>query len=750
MKETTETWIVTPIIRAVDNGTASSLLEDTFRPQRRLDNGFSSVAFICTKTDHYDVRDIEESLSLEDELALIRGEIWELEEQQKTWGLELRALDDPQMCYNEAIHKADQEGFVPQLQIAQKPEGTEQKLSRKRQRPSSDSDTDSVTGKTKLISPSDNEGTCHMHQKTSAPPVGKEEFGIKAAETRNTKHNNDNSKLNIEINRTSIREKQEKARLAHKELNAKLIARCISERNQYSKNTMQQNYAALIERYGSEVSGETETELPVFCVSSSGYRSLKDQMWTDSPDSCFRDLEETGIPVLQKRCVKATEGARITVCHRFLNNLSQLLNSLALWASGNTICDEMPQEQMERRLASSMEAQRADIHNTLEGNAKELRRALLMSIFNKFEPAVNCAKNKATDTSQRWAESKKTKLPGQGGYGWSTFKAICRRDGVYTYRNELHNWNEALAAPMIGIILPGWEKMFSRDLPTIMESFTRSASKILTDYHREIDHEARKFSINKAGLAMLLYQTGGYTKTLELHAKSVRKAINSAQKDINRQFIPVIQTAMKPAYEYCNKDHGAGISQRMRNRVLNQVEDSRHSMFQKSVNQARESLLDLIAVQEKNLADSVNEVFRAFRRDCESVLTRRLVPGEAEARQRRRHQIMEVLDTSEEIFRNVINPHSSDESIDNITSSTSVVDARMDCLPKVEGKGLQEIPVGSSEIVVKRNGTQIPRAKAPTSKVDASTNIDLLDILQSSQAASCLSVEEENVDLGSA
>lgn len=101
MKETTETWIVTPIIRAVDNGTASSLLEDTFRPQRRLDNGFSSVAFICTKTDHYDVRDIEESLSLEDELALIRGEIWELEEQQKTWGLELRALDDPQMCYNE-------------------------------------------------------------------------------------------------------------------------------------------------------------------------------------------------------------------------------------------------------------------------------------------------------------------------------------------------------------------------------------------------------------------------------------------------------------------------------------------------------------------------------------------------------------------------------------------------------------------------------------------------------------------------
>lgn len=42
---------------------------------------------------------------------------------------------------------------------------------------------------------------------------------------------------------------------------------------------------------------------------------------------------ELKVPQLQAHCRKLTESGRTTNCRRFLNSLSQLLNSLSLWAA---------------------------------------------------------------------------------------------------------------------------------------------------------------------------------------------------------------------------------------------------------------------------------------------------------------------------------------------------------------------------------------------------------------------------------
>lgn len=47
----------------------------------------------------------------------------------------------------------------------------------------------------------------------------------------------------------------------------------------------------------------------------------------------FLSVQDTEIPQLQEHAKKLTEGGRATSSCRFLNELSQLLNSMKLWAT---------------------------------------------------------------------------------------------------------------------------------------------------------------------------------------------------------------------------------------------------------------------------------------------------------------------------------------------------------------------------------------------------------------------------------
>ncbi|KAF4421353.1 Nuclear GTPase SLIP-GC [Colletotrichum fructicola] len=55
-------WIVAPIDRAVDNKAARDLMSDNFKCQLNLDGSFSSVTFICSKTDHINLNDAVKNL----------------------------------------------------------------------------------------------------------------------------------------------------------------------------------------------------------------------------------------------------------------------------------------------------------------------------------------------------------------------------------------------------------------------------------------------------------------------------------------------------------------------------------------------------------------------------------------------------------------------------------------------------------------------------------------------------------------
>lgn len=162
-----------------------------------------------------------------------------------------------------------------------------------------------------------------------------------------------------------MRKESQEAKKAEEKIDSRMAAMCIAGRNNYSKGTIQQDFAAGIKELDQELAAEEDEDnfnpdvetrdydevargLPVFCVSSRGYQKLQGRLRKDPNIGGFATLEETGIPQLQAHCDKLTETGRSANCRSFNNKLSQLLNSLTIWASSDGTAANMTAEQKAR------------------------------------------------------------------------------------------------------------------------------------------------------------------------------------------------------------------------------------------------------------------------------------------------------------------------------------------------------------------------------------------------------------------
>ena len=109
---------------------------------------------------------------------------------------------------------------------------------------------------------------------------------------------------------------------------------------------------------------------------------------------------------------------------------------------------------------------------------------------------------------------------------------------------------------MMKLLASGWEKAFSRRCPMVMARFARNAATCLKKFHKDIEARARQIGTGIAGLHMLQQQVGNYENLLKDLSATVKDRINTNQKEINREFVPVIEQAMAAAYEECVEERG--------------------------------------------------------------------------------------------------------------------------------------------------------------------------------------------------
>lgn len=121
----------------------------------------------------------------------------------------------------------------------------------------------------------------------------------------------------------------------------------------------------------------------------------------------FISKEATEIPALQAHCKKLTEAGRASICRRFLTDLSQLLNSLSMWAQddgdGLKISDTQKKAEadfLKTRLTNLEKSLERSVEETLQ----EMKQTLAENIFDNFNHVVQQAVDEATTTATRWGD----------------------------------------------------------------------------------------------------------------------------------------------------------------------------------------------------------------------------------------------------------------------------------------------------------------------------------------------------------
>ncbi|MCJ1400989.1 hypothetical protein MMC11_004200 [Xylographa trunciseda] len=691
MKQCTGLWIVAPIIRAVDDKAAKNLLGESFKRQLKMDGGFSSVTFICSKTDDISLTEASDSLGLDEENGPAWDEMDRYARIQKDLKKELEELAETKTAYGETVADVDEQlelweelevkikdgntVYPPTHDKKRKKSGSEGPRKKARRSSDDDDDDDFIDDAEEDVEP-DEEVEEDEIASSPNPPLTEEQITSKITELRTTKKEGRRQRIELDQKMKAMRAEIAAAKEAEKKIESQISKVCIEGRNAYSKGAIQQDFAAGMKELDQEIAAEDDEEnfnpdadirdydevarsLPVFCVSSRGYQKLQGRLKKDPAVPGFQSLEQTEIPQLQAHCKQLTVAGRTIACKRFMTNLSQLLNSMNLWASNDGTGANLTPEQRAREakfLQKSLENLDAGLEKIISTVIKDLKDELADNIYDKYETAVANAVVKATQTSSDWGRPVNREDRAAGGYYWSSYKAVCRRNGIYSNAQGPHDWNQALSDPMLKVLAGGWERTFTRRSPAVLASLAKNAGNLFKAFHRDIDARSRKIGASVAGLHMLQHQLQVYEDIFKDLAATAKESVDTQQKDINREFVPVIERAMAEAYDICTNERGPGSYARMKAAMNAHVERRKHTMFEDSTNEVQQKLKAMLRQVEETMSNKADEVFVAMSRDYRSVLGGGDVPhGEMMPKWQRamRKEVKGVISKAEKIFKRV-------------------------------------------------------------------------------------------------
>ena len=338
-----------------------------------------SVTFICSKTDDISLSEAQDSLGIEDELGSAWAEVDKLGKDIKVLNKQLDEAKESKTVYTEIMNDADDElevwdrlkeelengkaVYAPSEKSTRKRKAVENRRPRKRRCRDASSDSESYDDADS--EDDEDEGSQAGSSESEQQALSEDQVAAKISEIRSNKKNARQQKNELDSKIEDLKREIKAARESEQKIEAGIAARCIAGRNNYSKGAIQNDFAAGVKELDQEVAAEEDEEnfnpemevrdyeevarsLPVFCVSSRAYQKLQGRLRKEPAVPGFESAEETEMPQLQAHCKELTKAGRSANCKRFINNLSQLLNSLVLWASSDGTGEHLTTEQRER------------------------------------------------------------------------------------------------------------------------------------------------------------------------------------------------------------------------------------------------------------------------------------------------------------------------------------------------------------------------------------------------------------------
>ncbi|EXJ55268.1 hypothetical protein A1O7_08194 [Cladophialophora yegresii CBS 114405] len=697
MKQCTGLWIVAPITRAVDDKSAKTLLGDTFKRQLKMDGGFDSVTFICSKTDDISITEAQDSLGLDDEFTPMWEKSEELRKRKNHLKRQISDLKDTKLDINAAMEAAEEDlelwealqqdfndgktVFKPGSKSQKRKREDDCGPSKKKKRPNykeADSDDDFIDDGDSTSSEAGSDDASSVTGEDPGEPLQEDEIAMKIADLRGTRKEGRREKIRIDQEIQKLEDQINEIEKESEDIDGTLSAKCISGRNEYSRAAIRQDYAAGIRELDQEIAEEEDAanfdpevdrrnydevarKLPVFCVSSRAYQKLRGRLQKDKSPPGFNHIDETEMPALQAHCIQLTTASRVTVCRKFLTGMFQLLNSLRLWASNESTGTNLTEGQIKRE-AEILKERLAKLDSALEkavtAIVSGIEEELQDKVYDAYPTATGAARSEASDTVYKWASPVNRENRAAGGLYWATYKAVVRRDGVFSSAWATNNFNEQLTEPVIRHLAGPWESVFARRLPGILNSLPTNAGQILTTFHDEVERRAIRNGASIASFQMLKHQIAVYKETLKDAISEARNLMSERQRNINREFEPRVREHMLPVYDLCTAESGPGQFVRMKGYMDRHVEQEKSTMFNDAVEHVRELLDQMLKDVKSILLGKVDVVLMAIERDYTGV-----VVGQEQGRSNEmlprdqrmmRRAVIEIIDSAETIFKRAV------------------------------------------------------------------------------------------------
>ncbi|KAJ7700013.1 hypothetical protein B0H17DRAFT_274436 [Mycena rosella] len=438
---------------------------------------------------------------------------------------------------------------------------------------------------------------------------------------------------------------KKKVTSAQKEKNAF----CSLKRSEFSKEELKKDFRAGLKDLDEAAAEERDPanfdpgvalrdydaiDLPVFTCSSRDYVRLKKQVKGDGEPTCFSNVQDTGIPDLQKWCHSLTKSSRERAARNFLAQLATFATSVkqyvagignvtaadreslrSRWESGEQEVDPGPELDEEDPFAAILGGGRGlyTINQSAPkvdryGNAIGITPRLVTAFGKVVEASVSLLKDHLRDGLEERCRvgavnaaevAVATSDDFANTMHWASYRATLRRNGEY--RRDL---NVELVNPFTRNIAQKWQQVFEADIfASLLSSTVGCINEVVSDVETSaapgLRDRARlqgESCLNEARVAL--------DKTVE----TVKETLNNEQKEVSRSLAPHVQGQLLDGYEAAMEERGKGSVARQKASFRSYISDCKDDIFEDSVDVIMARLTDAAEAIGKTLNVAMDEL----------------------------------------------------------------------------------------------------------------------------------------------
>jgi hypothetical protein len=419
-------WVVAPIKRAVDDGTAKELMGEQFKRRLLMDGQYGNIAFICTQTDDCEV---EEIMRDHDDVAMEEVGRWEkmtdLLKKINHNEAELLNKKEEEDELKSALDEAKEilKELEKDLTDATAPPKRKKKRTTKKDNnddeyfDNDDEDfivDDDVFDDDEDGDVVDDDDDCDALNEKVVDEDMVQKMKDQIEEQLKKVEDNElalsswtsvNSKIMSELSFKTNR------------IQRRLKGICAKVRNEYSTKCLEDDFiTGLKEMYrdsrdngGDEESNNDITipdnlSLPVFCISANDYLKVTGiKPSSDGPPNCFTNPGDTQIQLLREFVHTTTATRRVSFCENFVKRASDLVDRVKLLANDHSSDGGGTRQKV--RCENVFKGEMKNVAKEIEPIAKTFLEKAEQKVMTTLKPSLTSGAKKAHSSAMSTVDS---------------------------------------------------------------------------------------------------------------------------------------------------------------------------------------------------------------------------------------------------------------------------------------------------------------------------------------------------------